>query len=101
MSYGVTASFGIFPPGRRVEVGDYGLCREDARAGRIAVFDKGENEPVAYIAHGVKSSFEALVWLDGFRSGYWHGNEVGRQTYRIELQGFAAGDSIQDWRGCG
>jgi hypothetical protein len=101
MSYGVTASFGIFPPGRRVEVGDYGLCREDARAVRIAVFDKGENEPVAYIAHGVKSSFEALVWLDGFRSGYWHGNEVGRQTYRLELQGFAAGDSTQDWRGRG
>jgi hypothetical protein len=99
MSYGMTVSFGTFPPGRRVEVGDYDLCRESAWAVRIAVFDKGENEPIAYIAHGVKSSFEALVWLDGFRSGYWHGNEVGRQTYRLEMQGFVAGGSIQDRRG--
>lgn len=95
------ANSGIFPPGRRVEVGDYDLCREGAWAGRIAVFDKGESEPIAYIALGVKSSFEALVWLDGFRSGYWHGNEVGRQTYRLELQGSAAGDSNQDRRGRG
>jgi len=86
MGHAVTANFGIFPPGRRVEVGDYDLCRENAWAGRIAVFDKGENEPVAYIAHDVKSSFEALVWLDAFRSGYWHGNEVGRRVtaHRVE-----------------
>lgn len=99
MRHVVTVSFGIFPPGRRVEVGDYDLCREGAWSGRIAVFDKGENEPLAYMAHGIKSGFEALVWLDGFRSGYWHGNEVGRQTYRLELQGLAACDSIQDRRG--
>jgi hypothetical protein len=54
MRHAVTVDFGIFPPGRHVGVGDYDLCREDAWAGRIAVFDKGSNEPVAYIAHGVK-----------------------------------------------
>jgi hypothetical protein len=59
MSHALTVNFGIFLPGRRVEVGDYDLCREGAWAGRIAVFDKGENEPVAYIGRGVKSgSFE-------------------------------------------
>ena len=92
MSHAVTANFGIFPAGRRVEVGGYDLCREGAWAGRIAVFHKGANEPVAYIALDVKSSFEALVWLDGFRSGYRHGSEVGRQMYLSGLQGFAARD---------
>jgi hypothetical protein len=77
MSHDVTVNFGIFPAGHRVEVGGYDLCRECAWAGRIAVFDKGEHEPVAYIAPGIKSSFEALVWLDGFRSGYRHGRRPG------------------------
>jgi hypothetical protein len=100
MGHAATANFGIFPAGRRVEVGGYDLCREVACAGRIAVFHQGANEPVAYLALGVKSSFEALVWLDGFRSGYRHGSDVGRQTYLSGLQGFAARDSMQDRRGC-
>jgi hypothetical protein len=99
MSHAVTVNFGIFPTGRRVEVGGYDLCREGAWAGRIAVFGKGEYEPVAYITLDIKSSFEALVWLDGFRSGYRHGSEVGRQVYLPELQGFAARDSTHDRRG--
>jgi hypothetical protein len=98
MSHAVTVDFGIFPPSHHVEVDDYDLWREDAWAGRIAVFDKGSNEPVAYIAHGVKSSFEALVWLDGFHSGCWYGDQVGRQAHQPEPQGFAACDSIGDQR---
>jgi hypothetical protein len=76
MSHVATVNFGIFPAGHRVEVGGYDLCREVAWAGRVADFDKGENEPVAYIAFGIKSSFEALAWLDGFRSGDWYGSLI-------------------------
>jgi hypothetical protein len=95
MSRALTVNFGIFLPGRRVEVGGYELCREGAWGGRIAVSDKGGEVPIAYIERSVRSSFEALVWLDGFRSGCWHGNEVGRQTYRLELQGACHGGFCQ------
>ena len=99
MAHAAIVNFGIFPAGHRVEVGGYDLCREGARDDRLAVFGKGENQPVTYITPGVKSSFEALVWLDGFRSSHWHGSEVGHQGDFPELQGYAAGNSIRDRRG--
>ena len=59
-----------------------------------------EGEAIRTVIVGAAGSADT-VRLRGLRSGYWHGNEVGRQTYRLELQGFAASDSIRHRRGRG